>query len=395
MNSSEDKENAKPNEPFEHDKSLDEESELIKEINVLFKKFDNNMDTVKNLEYEIKKNLEQADDILLQIFDKLGDTVPTEDLHIGEEIKTLDDLILIAKKYGTPMTTSYKNIDTKILYDLITPLEKLKNIIGMNDIKNQIIEQIISSMQSMYDEDMIFHTVIAGPPGVGKTMLAKILGEIYLKMGILKGNKLIFKTAKRSDLIGKYLGHTSIKTQDMIDSCIGGVLFIDEIYSLGNDEKRDTFAKECIDTINLNLTEKKNFICIIAGYVDEIEKCFFSFNSGLKRRFPFHYEIKDYTATELRKIFVFKLIQSKWNIDLDFTQIDNFIQTNKEDFKYFGGDIDNLILNCKTLHSRRIFGKNNVLKKTITYDDFINGFNRMKQNKSKQEPNIPPYGIYL
>ena len=83
-------------------------------------------------------------------------------------------------------------------------------------------------------------------------------------MGFLKNN--IFKMVKRSDLIGQYLGQTSIKTQKVIDEVIGGVLFIDEAYSLGNSEKRDSYSKECLDTINRNLTENGNkFICIIAG----------------------------------------------------------------------------------------------------------------------------------
>ena len=84
----------------------------------------------------------------------------------------------------------------------------------MNEVKDQIVDQLLSSMQSMYDDDLMFHTVIAGPPGVGKTLLAKVLGKIYLKMGILKGKELKFKIARRSDLIGKYLGHTAIKTRN-------------------------------------------------------------------------------------------------------------------------------------------------------------------------------------
>ena len=214
-------------------------------------------------------------------------------------------------------------------------------------------------------------------------------------MGILKGKELKFKIARRSDLIGKYLGHTAIKTQDFIDSCEGGVLFIDEIYSLGNDEKKDSFAKECIDTINLNLTEKKNFICVIAGYPEEIEKCFFSFNPGLKRRFPFRYEIKGYTTEELRDIFIHKINESKWKIDIDINLIDEFINKNKESFEYFGGDIDNLLLCCKTSHSKRVFGKDETLRKTLTHDDLVNGFNKMKLNKSKSEDKHPPYGMYL
>ncbi|GAG95558.1 unnamed protein product, partial [marine sediment metagenome] len=179
-----------------------------------------------------------------------------------------------------------------------------------------------------------------------KTMLAKIIGELYANMGILKNNssELNFKIATRSDLIGKYLGHTAIKTQEFIDSCEGGVMFIDEVYSLGNPEKRDSFSKECIDTINLNLTEKKNFICIVAGYPDEIEQCFFSYNPGLKRRFPFGYDINEYDAEDLRKIFVYKIEKSGWKLNEDITEnikiIDKFIEDKKSSFANYAGDID-------------------------------------------------------
>ena len=126
--------------------------------------------------------------------------------------------------------------------------------------------------------------------------------KIWLKI-ILKNEK--FVKARRSDLIAGYLGQTAKATQKIIDSAIGGVLFIDEVYSLGNSEKRDSFAKECIDTINENLTEKKtDFICIIAGYKDEIDSCFFSYNSGLERRFPVRFTIEEYKPEELFLIFI-------------------------------------------------------------------------------------------
>ena len=146
-------------------------------------------------------------------------------------------------------------------------------MIGMESVKQDMVDHILFKIQNLDTKNTdMMHTVIQGPPGVGKTEVAKIIGKIYLAMGILKNNKFI--KANRSQLIAGYLGQTAKATQKIIDSAIGGILFIDEVYSLGNAEKRDSFAKECIDTINENLTDKKtDFICIIAGYKEEIDSC--------------------------------------------------------------------------------------------------------------------------
>jgi hypothetical protein len=172
------------------------------------------------------------------------------------------------------------------------------------------------------NKDMI-HTVIEGPPGVGKTTLGYIIGEIYSNLDIIeqpknntKSNQLKFKIVKRSDLVAKYLGQTSHRTQEVINSILGGVLFIDEAYSLGNNDVDDSYSKECLDTLNQNLSEKKNqFLCIIAGYKDALERNFFAYNEGLRRRFPFTYTIEEYTSNELKNIFLGMLDDSQWELE--------------------------------------------------------------------------------
>ena len=196
----------------------------------------------------------------------------------------------------------------KMAGNLIYPLDKLQEVIGMNLVKLQIPDQILSSLQDLYDNDQRFHTVIQGPPGVGKMMLSKIIEEIYLRMGFIKNasHKLKFIKAKRNDLIGRFLGHIARLTQNVIDKCENDILFIDEVYSLGNKDQYNNFSKECIDTLTLNLTDKNNFVCIIAGYAQDIEECFFAYNSGLKRRFSFTYEINEYSTATLKKNITIK-----------------------------------------------------------------------------------------
>ena len=202
----------------------------------------------------------------------------------------------------------------------------------MNKVKEDMVNQIVFFLQGFNKSDKcnecidcslgrecqqelnndMLHTVITGPPGVGKTELGKILGQVYKEMGVLKKGTL--KVVKRSDLIGKYLGHTAAKTQDVIDECSGGVMFIDEAYSLGNKEGRDSFSKECLDTLNQNLTERRDFLCIIAGYEESLDNCFFNYNEGLKRRFSFRYNITGYSAVELKQIFELKVKKESWNL---------------------------------------------------------------------------------
>jgi hypothetical protein len=319
-----------------------------------------------------------------------------KDYHlIDKPIKSLDDLIELGKLYN-PETADNYAINLKQLNNLIDSLTELKNIIGMKTVKDSIVDQIIYFLQSFEENNNMLHTIIEGHPGVGKTMLGYILGKIYYNMGILKGSQnainsltgkkdnFIFKIVKRKDLIGEYLGHTAIKTQKIIDECKGGVLFIDEAYSLGNLDKKDTYSKECIDTINQNLSENKNnFMCIIAGYPEQLEKCFFSYNEGLKRRFTFKYTIEKYNAKELCEIFKKMVFDSKWSLDVDDAILEKFINKNIKEFENFGGDIETLLFRTKITHSRRVFCKHPRDRKKINIEDIYNAFELFKLNKKK------------
>ena len=191
----------------------------------------------------------------------------------------------------------------KAMHDIKKPLINLKNMIGMNKLKNNIVDQILYFVQNLHkgkdkSHQDFMHTVIYGPPGTGKTETAKIMGSIFSNLGILKRKK--FKKATRADLIAGYLGQTAIKTRDMIKECLGGVLFIDEAYALGNQEKRASFAKECIDTLCEGLSDhKEEIMVIIAGYEEELKNCFFSYNQGLDSRFTWRFSTDDYTYKEL------------------------------------------------------------------------------------------------
>ena len=154
----------------------------------------------------------------------------------------------------------------------------------------------------------------------------------------------------------------------------------------------DTFAKEAIDTLNQNLSENGDkFVCIIAGYPLEIERCFFSQNEGLKRRFPFKYTIEKYDANELANILQFKIKEINWNFDesLNIKNIEEFIEKHKKNFENYGGDIDNLLLNMKIKHSTRVFGKDPKIRKSITFEDLTNAYEEFV--KMKKDKELPQY----
>jgi ATP-dependent Clp protease ATP-binding subunit ClpA len=342
----------------------------------------NNLNDLIDLCYYCKKIIEdfnlKEEELNLKLTKKIMKDSFNKNINFDEL-----EVIKIDKKNTNYYSLGEKiySIDLDILVNLIEPLEKLNKMIGMKKIKKNIIDQILYYIQKFNkDNNDLLHTVIKGPPGVGKTEIAKILASILSCMKIIPSKKIKF--VKRNDLIGEYLGQTAIKTQKVINESNGGILFIDEAYSLGNSGKNDSYSKECIDILNQNLTENKNkFICIVAGYSNELEDCFFSLNKGLRRRFPFVYEINSYNSLELKNIFLSIISKSQWSICINNKKLNAFFNENKSKFTKFGGDMQVLFMNCKYSHSKRVFLKNPKERRKINFIDLINGFNKFMENR--------------
>jgi hypothetical protein len=359
-----------------------------------------------------------------------------KELHpITKEIKTLQDFIDLGKSYDENDEKRYV-INLRSLHKCVPVLEELSNMIGMKSVKKMILDLLFYRLQNLENEDDVeekpalkkqrvhnlpsfmmpppppdgdccsdeeegkmnvcnmetlnkdksslkhmYHMVITGSPGCGKTEVGKILAKLYYTLGIAKKDK--FTLAKRSDLIGKYLGHTAKMTQDVFNKAKGGILFIDEAYSLGNPEGRDSFSKECIDTINQNLTENKDTVVFIAGYKEQLEESFFAYNPGLHRRFKFRVEVDKYDAAELRLIYIKKLKDSKWEIlnnDSEKSIPLKLFEKNREIFKFNGGDMENLWHQTQIVHSRRVFGKPRDLLRKINEDDVKNAIETYLEN---------------
>ena len=357
--------------------------------------------------------------------------------NINVDVQSISDLISITEKYKFD-NKYYYNINLKALHYIKDDLILLNNMIGLHSFKTSILDQLLYFLQNFHkgpkrndyntyqpyqtnqqyiptyqqknqsqtqtqaqtqtsyhnylypsppqpsldvfstcDEGDFKHTVIYGPPGTGKTEVAKILGKIYSKIGILNNN--IFKKVTKNDLVGQYLGHTAIKTKNIINQCLGGVLFIDEAYSLGSKDSIDIFSKECIDTLCEALSSHKNdLMVIIAGYEKELDDNFFSVNQGLNSRFIWRYNIEKYSTKELMEIFIKKVNEALWSFKVPCDE--KWFESKKYFFTNFGRDMENLFLSIKIVHSRRIFGKPYEEKKMITIEDMDKGFKKFCEN---------------
>jgi SpoVK/Ycf46/Vps4 family AAA+-type ATPase len=297
-------------------------------------------------------------------------------VNIDEEIKSVADILKLIETYKLEPDLKY-NINMKALHNIKEPLEELNNMIGMNGIKNNVVDQILYFIQNLHknknNNGDFMHTVIYGPPGTGKTEVAKIMGKIFSKMGILSKDNFLKVT--RSDLIAGYLGQTALKTRDVIKDALGGVLFIDEAYALGNSEKKDSFSKECIDTLCEALSDHKDdLMVIIAGYENELKECFFNFNQGLDSRFTWRFKTDEYTAEDLYQIFLKKVKDIGWSLKEDTKITPCWFKQNMDYFKFYGRDIETVLAKTKIAHSRRVFCKSEDEKTKITLTDLENGF---------------------
>ena len=299
-----------------------------------------------------------------------------ETITIETEVNTIADILQLIDKYPLDPAIKY-NINMKALHDIKEPLKEINCMIGMKDIKNNIVDQILYFVQDLHKNKNntgdFLHTVIYGPPGTGKTEMAKLMGKIYSNIGIL--SKGTFKKVTRSDLIAGYLGQTAIKTRDVIKEAIGGVLFIDEAYALGNPEKKDSFAKECIDTLCEALSDNKdNLMVIIAGYEAELRESFFNFNPGLDSRFTWRFKTDEYTGEDLYNIFLKKVSDIDWKIEENSKITCEWFKKNKEYFPFYGRDVEAILAKTKIAHSRRVFCKPDDDKKRLTLKDLDAGF---------------------
>ena len=293
--------------------------EFDKNIDILFK-------LIKERDYNLKllsaklqelKNFNTTN--ILKLFDKEKEMSGSQQLAKMRGLEYLNEEIQRLVKYA--------NSKKIVIEDAVT--DEVKRILPQ------------SKRTSL---DVNLHISLTGNPGTGKTTVAKIISEIFKENNILDVGHIVKVT--RDDLVGEHVGSTAIKTKEKIDQAIGGMLFVDEAYTLAKGGEND-FGKEAIDTILEAMTDRNGeFSVIIAGYPDDMEN-FLTSNAGLKRRFAHHIHLKDYEPEVLLEIFVNRMKKDGVSFDDELEELFiHFIQNwfDTRDEKTFGnaGDVLNL-----------------------------------------------------
>lgn len=253
-----------------------------------------------------------------------------ESPNTQKEIKALSMALKdsLMKFYGylyimkTNAHFSFQNDDTRTLSELLNDLDQL---IGLENVKSKVHDliayqkvQMLRKQQGLHSQKGTLHMAFTGNPGTGKTTVARIVGRIYKQLGLLSKGQFI--EVSRTDLIAGYQGQTALKVKRVIEQAKGGVLFIDEAYSITENDHSDSYGRECLTELTKALEDyRDDLVVIVAGYTEPMEH-FFASNPGLKSRFNTFIEFPDYSADELYRMLKKRCKETDYLLSEDVEQ---------------------------------------------------------------------------
>jgi len=255
---------------------------------------------------------------------KLLDYITLTHKDIKDYTEYRDNLIkTISFKKEIPLVKEEKTVEEIF--------QELDELVGLKDVKKVLHDLVnlieLKKKSNLKINDVNLHMLFLGNPGTGKTTVARLLANILYNLNYIKENKLMEVTSK--DLVAEYVGQTSIKTNSVIERALGGVLFIDEAYSLSG--KLSTYNEEAIATLIKGMEDNRdNLVVIFAGYTKEMQD-FINSNSGISSRIGYTLEFKDYTEDELVEILLGMVKKSGFEItDEAIVKVRNIIKDNKD-----------------------------------------------------------------
>lgn len=270
------------------------------------------------------------------------------------------------------------------------PMKELNSMIGIEKVKKQV-EQIVNYVKINKEKGSLpsLHMCFLGNPGTGKTTVARIIGRLFSEMKILS-EKEKFVEAQRVDLIGEYIGSTAPKTKRKVEQANGGVLFIDEAYSLSPKDSGKDYGHECIATLMKEMEDKRESLCVIlAGYTKETKEML-QVNPGFESRIQFYIEFPDYTEEELYEIFKKMSKDNKYKITSNIKPLllEYFAEERQKQNFSNARCVRNLFEKIKFEQADRIVKENEKDIYLIKKCDIQNVLSKLEKNKEKTKRKI-------
>lgn len=300
------------------------------------------VDDISSSDFNIKHILDYVDKELskkyMVLLYRFASVVAKVDGKITEdEEKWLSQLLAMTE---ADKDSDKEQPESRITQGGSNPIEELESLIGLTSVKKDVVSLAnFIKMKKMREEqglkapNISYHCVFSGNPGTGKTTVARILANIFKELGILKSGHLV--ETDRSGLVAEYVGQTAVKTNNIIDSALDGVLFVDEAYTLIGGQ--NDYGKEAIATLLKRMEDDRDrLIVILAGYSKEMED-FINSNPGLRSRFNRYILFPDYTSSELYDIFQLNATKNEYVINEEANQylkkkLDIVVQNKQKDF---------------------------------------------------------------